>query len=509
MKIKVPHKILLQLCILLTFGFVDLHANNIQVVSPLLVNKNTTQGTVYIQCDVFWEHSWRRNMNANWDAAWVFAKCYNKDVGEWSPIYFDTLASNHNIGSSNVPMTIEVAKQNIDGATQSPGVFIYRAQDGHGPNEIRDLHLKWNYRAYGYTNQDTITVSVFAIEMVYIPQGKFTIGDGSSENTLYNIGGILKVGKGFVQNVDAIDSNTALFFNAISIPNVFPRGYNAFYLMKYEITQHAYVDFLNTLTLEQQAARTASSPQAGTGTFALVPPTHASNPAQYRNFIKIRIPGTSSGVREYSALYGHSIDNVTWSREDAGGNIACNFLTWMDGIAYSDWAGLRPYTELEYEKACRGHKSMRSGEYAWANKLKASVLAVHGFKNANLSNEESNTVGANYLETGKAPWVMRVGAFAKDSTSRFESGAGYYGVMELSGNLWERCINISTPEGRAFQAINGDGAIELDGSASVYTWPSTGLGAGYRGFEVSNRKYADYVNDSRRPECGFRACRKQ
>jgi hypothetical protein len=40
-----------------------------------------------------------------------------------------------------------------------------------------------------------------------------------------------------------------------------PNGFNAFYCMKYEVSQQGYVDFLNTLTYTQQVTRTANAPK--------------------------------------------------------------------------------------------------------------------------------------------------------------------------------------------------------------------------------------------------------
>lgn len=40
-----------------------------------------------------------------------------------------------------------------------------------------------------------------------------------------------------------------------TLPAAFPKGFNAFYCMKYEITQGQYADFLNKLSLTQATAR--------------------------------------------------------------------------------------------------------------------------------------------------------------------------------------------------------------------------------------------------------------
>ena len=41
------------------------------------------------------------------------------------------------------------------------------------------------------------------------------------------------------------------------------------------------------------------------------------------------------------------------------------YMCWADCATYADWAGLRPMTELEFEKACRGPLKPVPDEYAW------------------------------------------------------------------------------------------------------------------------------------------------
>ncbi|MDE5560037.1 MAG: hypothetical protein K2I84_05235, partial [Bacteroidales bacterium] len=187
-------------------------------------------------------------------------------------------------------------------------------------------------------------------------------------------------------------------------------------------------------------------------------------------------------------------------------NIACNFLSWDDGLAYLDWSALRPFTEMEFEKAGRGHKRVIRGEYVWAFKAGWPVQVSNPFIDPGLATEVAKDPDANYLETGKAPWVMRCGAFAKDSTTRYESGGTYYGVMNMSDNLWERCVNVSTEDGRSFVPNHGDGMISMMGSADVEGWPPV-AGGGFRGFQVSNRQYADLSEAARHPSYGFRGAR--
>ena len=97
---------------------------------------------------------------------------------------------------------------------------------------------------------DKIYVAVHAIEMVYIPYGAYYLGDASSYKS-FTIGDTAAV---------VIDSENALTLAAKNrMPNVsltasYPKGYAGFYIMKYETSQEQYVEFLNSLTLEQQKA---------------------------------------------------------------------------------------------------------------------------------------------------------------------------------------------------------------------------------------------------------------
>ena len=149
-------------------------------------------------------------------------------------------------------------------------------------------------------------------------------------------------------------------------------------------------------------------------------------------------------------------------------------------------------TELEYEKICRGTASSVSGEYAWGTNALAN--AEYTLSSNNTSNEK---VAANYsTSSGNAAFEttvlfgggingpLRVGIFAADSlnTGRVTSGAGFYGNMELSGNLWERVITLGNTTGRGFTGVHGDGKLGTGGDADVSLWPGTNaVGGGMRG----------------------------
>lgn len=83
---------------------------------------------------------------------------------------------------------------------------------------------------------------------------------------------------------------------------------------------------------------------------------------------------------------------------------------------------------------------------------------------------------------GQGP--LRCGIFATGSSTRATSGGGYYGVMELSGNLWERLVTVGNTQGRGFTGAHGDGDL----TTAPSNWPSssTATGVGFRGGNWNN-----------------------
>ena len=104
------------------------------------------------------------------------------------------------------------------------------------------------------------------------------------------------------------------------------------------------------------------------------------------------------------------------------------------------------------------------------------------------------TPGGNYfpdrtpcreLQGGDAGWgPLRVGIHGVASGGdRVAAGAGYYGAMELSGNVAEQVVTLGHPQGRAFQGTHGDGRLTASGIATNADWHAHAgtLFFGYRG----------------------------
>ena len=158
--------------------------------------------------------------------------------------------------------------------------------------------------------------------------------------------------------------------------------------------------------------------------------------------------------------------------------------------AFLDWAGLRPMTELEFEKACRGPKSTVPNEYIWGD---VELVAQTGHSGTNGSGTETATptnANCNISNIGS----VRAGIYATATSDRRRAGGGYYGVMALGGNVFEMVIPTGSAGGRNFAGTHGDGDIDF----LPTDWQSVGQrGGGYKDgstprVRTSDRSYANY-----------------
>jgi formylglycine-generating enzyme required for sulfatase activity len=501
-----------------------------------------------VQFTVSWDNSWRTATPNNWDAAWVFVKYKVRSLdggdGLWRHASLNNTSVNVDAGSISYGL---LTPGTAFHATTNPvlGAFLYRSAIGTGPISFAFAQLRWNY-GEDYKNatnkiedNDYVEIKVFAIEMVYVPGGApFNVGDGSSagtlrqtgSNTTYQItttGSAIKCentsyddaqlqGSGIYVDGDGGISKTSAM-NTEMNPD-WPTGFNAFYCMKYEIMQQQYVDFLNMLTRTQQATRVGTTITAGTTSVTNRYVMSNTSVLTSRNGIRCDAGiHTSDPITLYCDLSG----NGTGGESNDGQYIACNYLSWADLAAYLYWSGLRPMTELEFEKSCRGTQTPEN-EYAWGNATvyaTAYTLGTAGTDYEVVSNPGTNPNGnANYSSTsGTISGPLRVGSFATSSSDRIVSGATYYGIMEMSGNLWERSVTIGHAAGRLFTGTHGNGVLASNGDADASTWPGiNAVGAGFRGaawnntgayLRVSDRYVAAGIIDVRDGTFGGRGVR--
>ncbi|MEG2239441.1 MAG: SUMF1/EgtB/PvdO family nonheme iron enzyme [Bacteroidales bacterium] len=525
----------LWLCIcLFPFG---LKANNIQITTEPTIEKNTlVSGFWYVQFDLSWDNSWRSNNPKNWDAAWLFVK-YSIGGERWQHAYLEDTSS------TKLKPTISNAKgcmeggftdfKNLDyafrggksyipslGGERNVGLFLYRVKNGYGRVEFKNVKLAWNFAAAGIAEDDPVTVKVFAIEMVYIPEGSFYIGSGIAEDNSFYQGFSPTSSAYRVISEDSIHiTNTALaqdkrtaadslglstqsnvfdFAAPTCITNEFPKGYQAFYMMKYELSQEAYVDFLNTLTIAQQSARTGLNMVQGSVKYFLNGSTGSTTPGYRCGVYLYALAGVGTFVCNLNND-GSAEDKV--NQADDGQNVAMNYMNSDDMLAYMAWSGLRPLTELEFEKAARGTQNPTKYEYVWGTTNFLDGGNISTYISAGKPDERPSDRGMNINYSAGGP--VRVGCFADSATNRMQAGAGYWGNMDLAGNVCERYISVRYPVGRNYKGIHGYGDLvnengnfpaDLEWNSAAINFITKGVGFAYGGVVYSRTSNRAHVN---------------
>jgi hypothetical protein len=352
------------------------------------------------------------------------------------------------------------------GCTISPapdgiGAFIYRTSDGTGTLTLAGAQLRWNYGTNGVSDDAALDIRVYAIEMVYVPQGLFALGSSSEDGGPDGGGGIIEPEKGHffryptTSNTFSIASEDVITVDAINddlyydnlfdgwygygdakgpIPAAFPKGYNAFYCMKYEISQQGYVDFLNTLTTSQGPNR------------------YANNTGNDRNEISV-----TGNVYSTTNPY-----------------VSCNYLSWTDLAAYLDWSGLRPMTELEFEKACRGTASPAPCEYAWGTAGIAS--SPYTLSNSGANNE---AIVTNY-DTYTTNYVSDPGAsygYVSDAGATGNTSSNTITVINTAGLTFGMIVSVTAGTGAFYPNTNVTNVIDAT-TFDVNTPPLTDLSNG-------------------------------
>jgi len=490
-------------------------ANNVTVTNVGISGQNNALDFKLIDFDISWENAWYINGGPNnWDAAWVFVKYRLKTENTWHHATLHYVDGTGAADGHTEPANCNISSSNDNGAGGAHGVFIHRTDLGQGTVNFTGVKLRWDYGVDGLGDGDNVELCVIAIEMVYVPQGSFYVGSGGTEPgafyTYPTVTNPYQINSESAITVDTMAGN--LYYSDSTnnsgdqlgpIPAGFPKGYNDFYCMKYEITQSQYVDFLNKLTYVQQVTRTGVAPNSPAGTAAMTTYWPLS-----RNGIDIMTPGVSDHT---PAVYACNLDDDTNYNELVDGqSIACNWLSSRDLGAYLDWAALRPMTELEYEKAGRGKKAPVPSEYAWGN----TFITGPTILNNPGENNEVAQPSANCNGNGSITGPMRSGNFAQVATTRVQAGASYYGILELSGNLWERPVTVGYVVTRSFNGTNGNGVLGITGNADQSTWPNV---LGFRGgsyydfpsnsLRLAHRGTAAYWSEEREPHWGGRGCR--
>ena len=458
-------------------------ANNLNISNVSLGSRDPGAKTLVIKFDIQWENSWRNKINH--DAAWLTVRLNSTTASPTYKKLCQVSASGLNPAGSSVGNA-----QNIEFYVPSDkrGLFVRRSSYGPVANiSSQNAQVTVSYDSCGFTDSDTVSASVFGLEMVYIPQGSFNAGDyntsvaslnrGNADNNPWYINSenAIAVANPVANGFRYISNNNSGEYasgSIFTIPAVFPKGFAPFYVMKYEITEGEWIEFVNAL------------------------PTTAARSS-----------------RDLTDNNHKNSDNVLARNTIAcsGSPLACSstrparpasFLTWMDVVAFLDWAALRPLTELEFEKIARGPILPVAGEYIWGTTAVTPASTISGNEDGTETSNGNANVGNVTFSGGDAAadpqsqqGALRAGIFATVSSTRELAGASYYGVMDLGGNLKERVVTIGNASGLGFSGLNGDGVLSsgagFEGNANEIAWPgldanaangvTNANGSGFRG----------------------------
>ena len=313
----------------------------------------------------------------------------------------------------------------LTAASDNKGVFLNHTENS--AYWTAGTTVTWNFSADGVSFSNTAVVKVFAISMVRVPAGSFVYNAG-------DIGGNSPVNYGGGVQATVSGPGTAAGDGTNNLPTGapvgWPNGYNGFYIGRYEITQGQYADFLNTLPSASATAR-----------------------------------------HEVATDYGHNITNTgTYPNKYAAvdRNAAKNYLSVSDAWSYMSWAGLRPPTEMEWEKAGRDISDTVTDArtYPWGNTEPGTATYTP-------PNEGGTCIRKymNYNYTTGCEKVLDVGRYMSGDVSRTaaETGASPWGIADLAGNVYEFILNSAYTS----LPLNGTGT-----AVWPLGWPAPG-GAGY------------------------------
>lgn len=399
---------------------------------------------------VRWNNAW--NNDVNHDSAWIFSKIWGRRSDT------DSQSSTRSV-HGHVVRTPKVVNNLVKGgpdarfivAGDKSGFFVHAAKDYRGPVGWT-IEVEYDFASLAEFRRFNRFAEIHGVEMVHIPEGSFKAGLVSDLDMrfagFYRSGPEGSFGGPYLissesQPIEVGPENSKLYYQVGGaaarrgdqtgvIPAVFPKGYSAFTIMKYELKEGQYAAFLNDL---QPEARTLHS--------GFLDPGYAD------------------------AFGGLAVNKGTVTSQTPMRSL--NFVRWSDGLAWLDWAALRPATELEYEKAARGTGEPVARAFPWGNASKAKLMWG--------PNEDRCW---SMLDDGAGPEALT-------HTNLDRYGASPFWVFDLAGGLWERVITIGDADGRAFTGSHGDGLLDTAGFATNSDWPTRisvegdGTGFGYRG----------------------------
>jgi len=353
-------------------------------------------------------------------------------------------------------------------------------------------------------SSSSIELAVLGVEMVRVAPGAFWAGNaGSPTNNSFRAAADA-TSAAYIASEDALTLSYGPDPAAsYDVPAAFPKGVRGFYCMKYMVTQGQWADFLNMLTRSRQervcAARTTGRYMRDNDNY---------DTPQNWNYVHV-VDGTEAGKpRVYAATHP---------------DLCCNWLSYDDGALYASWAGLRPMTELEFEKACRGPLAPVENEYVWGDTTLFNSSEWSPSK-VITGRETINNAYANAVAGANSGFMQRAGIFATETDdanrnrrTRSLSGAAYCGAMEMGSVLSELVVVAGNASGLAFTGTHGSGSWGLPATWPATTYWANAAGLGRRGGSFISQT-ADAMIGSRRmtgsggsrlQTVGFRAVRTE
>ncbi len=428
-------------------------ANNIRVV---LNSYNPT--TKQLKISLAWDNSWHDGTGQFRDAAWLFVKYKDITNSTWQHAIIATPTSANNTITDTLSgsgVKFDVLGKNLSAAPGPVGSrgYMIRRQKGATAAVQNNPEFAGVYNV-GMPLTATIVLPagvtlanpefrIYALEMVDIPTGSFWAGDGGPDSDVRASSGTLPI-----QITSETSSPSVMVLGNVStIATTYPKGVTEYFMMKYELSNEGFCEFMNTLTRSQQNSLQIegdfNSQSSGVWT------SYATNAKFRASFSSISAPAVFGSDANNNGIFDETNDG-----KNNGAIVSYYYLV----LAYLDWAALRPMTGYEYEKASRGPLYPVVNEYAWGSPI--STTAILNIDQYGPDERSSGFVDGPYCEAG-----ARNGAFAKNNGStRLNSGGSYYGVMELSNSCFEAITGYGE-SGTTYASWNGapgDGIVNLN-----------------------------------------------
>jgi hypothetical protein len=353
-----------------------------RIMNVRIVPGDDKQAT--IQFDAAWQGSWRSDINH--DAAWIFFKVRPEGAKEWQHVQ---LAADRVLNPKGyacegnrkmdflLPLPEEKAPVTGRDAHRSTGMFVRQASQSPPCSiALTNVTAVWNLDRTGIGRDTKVQIIAVCLKMVYIAEGPFYLGSGGTETAgWYEYPEPKKEraatfgstnGTATVVVHEGVDNSTEypayLVKNAGPIPTgkkpgqlwargaepvegeipaTFPNGYAAFYVQSEWINVYDYVVMLNTVP-----AQVADALYDINGAFFVANCyyTYEEGKANPKGITREGTGPDYTYVQTWSSYYGNPRQPVWGMR----------WLTWENAASFAAWAGLRPPTELEFEKYMRG-----------------------------------------------------------------------------------------------------------------------------------------------------------